>query len=199
MDFYSRMVAFLKVLLPLAALGILSTLFLLSRSIDPTANIPFSEKDVTERIRGQQVTKPFFSGTTAKGDDIIVQARVARPGGPGKPAEAEDVTARMISPDGVRIDVRSDVLSVDFDREAATFAGNVRIRSSAGMEVITDRLEAETDRVAGRTPGEVRATGPMGDLTAGRMAFEELREGGPIHMVFKGGVKLVYDPAEQKE
>ncbi|MFC3119144.1 hypothetical protein ACFOHS_16900 [Jhaorihella thermophila] len=55
---------------------------------------------MTERIRGQQVTKPFFSGTTAKGDDIIVQARVARPGGPGKPAEAEDVTARMISPTG---------------------------------------------------------------------------------------------------
>ena len=171
MDFYSRMVAFLKVLLPLAALAILSTLFLLSRSIDPTANIPFSEQDVTERIRGQQVTKPFFSGTTAKGDDIIVHASVAHPGGPGKPAEAEDVTARMVTADGIRLDLQADMLTVDFVHDAATFIGDVKLRSSSGIQVTTDRLEAETERVAGSTPGEVIATGPMGHLKAGRFTW----------------------------
>ena len=45
MDRYSRMVAIFKVLLPLAALAILSTLFLLSRTIDPTTTIPFADQD----------------------------------------------------------------------------------------------------------------------------------------------------------
>ena len=43
MDRYSRMIAFLKVLLPLMALALLSTLFLLSQNTEPMASIPFAE------------------------------------------------------------------------------------------------------------------------------------------------------------
>lgn len=199
MDLYSRMVALLKVLLPLAALGILSTLFMLSRSVDPTANLPFSEQDVTARIRGQQVTEPFFSGTTAQGDDIIVHASTARPGGPDKPAGAENVTARIIMSDGVRIMLRANSATVPPEQDRATLTGDVHIRSTSGLVVTTQELHTSLDKVEGETPGQVEGDGPLGHITAGRMEFSAKNKGGPLHMVFKNGVKLVYDPAKVKE
>lgn len=198
-DFYSRVVAFLKVLLPLAALGLLSTLFLLSRSIDPTGTVPFSEQDVADRVTSQQVTAPFFSGTTPGGDDIIVKAALARPGGPGNPAEARDITARIIMADGVRMILTSDTGRVAFDTDMATFAGNVRIASTSGFIVTTETLVTGLHEVAGNAPTTIAGTGPIGSFTAGSMEFAAKNKGGPIHMLFKNGVKLVYDPQKPKE
>lgn len=196
MDLYSRMVAIFKVLLPLAALALLSTLFLLSRSIDPTATIPFSQQDVSERVRGQQVTEPFFSGTTADGDDIVVHAALARPGGPESPAEAETITARIIMADGVRIVLGARRASVDMASDIATFSGDVRVSSTDGLVVRTEELVAALGKVEGRTTGVVRGTGPMGRFDAGRMEYAAKNRGEPLHMVFKDGVKLIYQPKQ---
>ena len=84
-DGYSRAVAIFKVLLPLAALGILATLFLISRGSQMDAVIPFAEDELNERTTNQQITKPFFSGTTAQGDELVVTADIARPAVSGCP------------------------------------------------------------------------------------------------------------------
>ena len=54
-DRHSRVVSWLKVLFPLIALALLSTLFLLSRAIDPGQAIPFAEKEVQDRRKHQQI------------------------------------------------------------------------------------------------------------------------------------------------
>jgi lipopolysaccharide export system protein LptC len=190
------MVALLKVLLPLMALGILSTLFLLSRSIDPTATIPFAERDMADRMRDQQVTSPFYSGTTDAGDEITVSASLARPGGADAPAVATDLDALIAMADGVRLTLRADTGSVAVTDNTATFAGNVKITSTAGFVVRTETLNTALDMISGNTPGTITGTGPFGDFTAGQMQFGELSEGGPLHMVFNKGVKLIYDPAK---
>lgn len=194
MDLYSRIVAYLKVLLPLAALALLSTLFLLSRSIDPTGTIPFAKHEMEERVRGQQITAPFFSGTTDDGDEITISARLARPAGDGGLAGAEDLRARMNMATGGQIDLAADTGSVAPDQDLASFAGNVRVTTSTGYTIETERLNASLSAVAGDTPGEISAEGPIGTFTAGRMQIGAKNEGGPIHMLFKNGVKLVYDP-----
>lgn len=188
------MVALFKVLLPLAALGILSTLFMLSRSVDPTAKIPFAEREMADRMRDQQVTAPFFSGTTSKGDEIIVTASLARPGGPATPAEATDLTARITMADGVRITLTSDTGSVAIDKNLATFTGNVEITSTNGFVIQTETLNTALKSISGNTPGTITGTGPFGDFTAGQMQIREESDGGPLHMLFKNGVKLIYDP-----
>lgn len=193
-DLYSRMVALLKVLLPLAALGILSTLFLLSRSADPTLSIPFAEKDMADRMRDQQVTAPFFSGTTPKGDEIIVTASVARPGGMGTPAEATNLMARITMADGVRFTLNSDTGVVAVNKDMATFTGNVKITSSTGYVVLTETLNTALSGISGNTPGHVEGNGPLGKFTAGQMQIDTKIEGGPVHMLFKNRVKLIYDP-----
>lgn len=193
------MVALLKVLLPLAALGILSTLFLLSRSVVPTATIPFSERAVAERVESRQITRPYFSGTTTDGGDIVVQAELLHPGGPDEPSEAEGVSGRIVMADGVRLQLEADRVSVSPGQDRARFAGNVKIVTSTGIRVWTEQLNARIDIVAGETPGPVRATGPMGDLEAGKMEYAAKKRGDPLHMLFKNGVKLIYDPAKKKD
>jgi len=193
-DLRSRIVALLKVLLPLMAIGILSTLFLLSRAVDPTATIPFAEREMADRLRGQQVTAPFFSGTTDRGDEIIVSASLARPGGIGTPAEATDLEASIIMIDGVRMTLTADLGKVALDDNLATFSGNVEITSTSGFVVRTDLLNTALDEVSGDAPGTITGTGPIGDFSAGRMQIREIFDDGPLHMVFNGGVKLIYDP-----
>ncbi|MFT7592832.1 MAG: lipopolysaccharide export system protein LptC [Paracoccaceae bacterium] len=194
MDLYSRMVALLKVLLPLAALAILSTVFLLSRSVDPTATIPFAEQDMADRMRDQQVTAPFFSGTTSGGDEIMVTASIARPGGPNAPAEATDLSAQITMVDGMRITLRSDTGTVAVDKDLATFDGHVIITTTTGYVVLTDRLNSALSGITANTPGQIEGTGPLGEFTAGNMQIDTKTEGGPVHMLFKNGVKLIYDP-----
>ena len=77
MDRYSRVVSYLKVALPLAALALLSTLFLISRTINTDPSIPFADFELENRLRGQQVTAPFFTGTTATGQEITIAATKA--------------------------------------------------------------------------------------------------------------------------
>jgi lipopolysaccharide export system protein LptC len=57
-DGYSRLVAWLKIILPLIALGILATLFLVSRTIDPSQTIPYADVDVQDLARNQRVGAP---------------------------------------------------------------------------------------------------------------------------------------------
>ncbi len=198
MDLRSRSVAFFKVMLPLAALAILSTLFLLSRSVDPTASIPFAEQEMADRMRDQQVTAPFFSGTNAKGDEIMVTASLARPGGAGAPAVATNLAANITMADGVRITLTSNTGSVAVDKDLATFAGNVIITSTAGFVVRTEVLNSTLSGISADSPGNIRGTGPIGDFTAGQMQMSTKTEGGPIHMVFKNRVKLIYDPKKHE-
>lgn len=194
MDGYSRLVAWLKVLLPLAALGLVSSVFLLSRGANPTATIPFSDLEAGERLRSQQVTRPFFSGTTAGGDDIVVSAETVHPGGPGIPAEADRIAARIVMADGVRLNLVANAAVVDFEGDEARFAGDVRLTSTSGYTIATERLNTALNRIAGDAPGRIDGTGPIGDFTAGAMSFAEKNRGGPIHMLFTDGVKLIYRP-----
>ncbi|TDK49998.1 hypothetical protein [Antarcticimicrobium luteum] len=199
MDSHSRFVAYLKVILPLAALALLSTLFLLSSSIDPEGTLPFARKEIEARVRGQQITAPFFSGTTDGGDEINVSARLARPGGQGGLAEAEALDARLKLAKGGEIALRSQTGSIDPQSDRASFAGAVEITTSTGYTVRTEQLDATIGTFHASTPGAVRATGPVGELTAGQMEIAAKNPGGPMHMVFKNGVKLIYDPKKSPE
>ncbi|MFY0308332.1 LPS export ABC transporter periplasmic protein LptC [Leisingera sp. D0M16] len=196
MDSHSRAVAYLKVLLPLAALVLMSTLFLISRGVNTEAVIPFAQKEIEDRMKGQQVTAPFFSGTTAGGDEIMVTAALARPGGDGTPAVASDLSADIRLAGGGRITLASETGAIHPGQDMARFTGNVTITSADGLVVETEELNTALSGLEADSPGPVRATGAIGELTAGNMRIGVKTEGGPVHMLFKNGVKLIYDPQQ---
>ena len=168
MDHYSRMVSYLKVLLPLAALALLSTLFLISRNGDTEAVIPFADREIEERMRGQQVTGPFFSGSTSEGDEIWVTASVAR-ASTDDPVIAKDLEAEIRMVAGGRLTLRSDRGTVHPDQDLARFIGNVEITTDDGMVVQTEALKTQLSAVHAESPGTVVATCDLVQFTAGHM------------------------------
>ncbi len=194
MDRYSRMVQFLKVLLPLAAILMLSTVFLLSRSIETNVSVPFAEKDIDERLAQQVVTQPKYRGTTRKGEDVQIEATQAKQGGEDETPTASEFRGRLGLLSGGTIFLDSNSGLIRPDEGTATFVGDVVITTADGLQVTTDLLNTSLDEIRGDTPGRVNGTGPIGNFSAGRMTFGTEKKDGPVHIVFTDGVKLVYEP-----
>ena len=181
MDRHSRWVQFLKVLLPLAAILMLSTVFLLSRSIETNVSVPFTQKEVDERLAGQVVTRPNYRGTTRKGEDVQIEAAQVTQGGQGDSPTAAEFTGRYGLLNGGVITLDSNDGQISPDKGTATFAGDVLITTTDGIQVRTDLLNTSLEEIRGNTPGQVNGTGPIGQFTAGRMTFgaEKNRRPGP--------------------
>ncbi len=192
MDFRSRLIAFLKVLLPLCALALMSTLFLLSRGSETDGVIPFAETEIDERLRDQVVSRPFYSGNTRNGDEIIVEATAVRQNDQN-PTQADTFFARLRSADGTSVTVTSDMGSFDIENDQVTLTGDVVIRDATGMIIETDTLVSALEKIEASTPGQIKGQGPIGNFTAGAMEVVS-SEKDDIHLVFKNGVNLIYRP-----
>ena len=88
----------------------------------------------------------------------------------------------------------ANLASLDTDAELARFSGDVVLTTSTGIEIRTETLNASLDSIAGGAPGEIIGTSPFGEITAGEMQFDSKNGDGPLHVLFKSGVKLVYLP-----
>ena len=199
-NFYSRMVAWLKILLPLAALGLLSTLFLLSENIDPTTTIPFTTIDLRERAASEQVTAPEFAGATHDGDLITFRAVSARPDlQRSSRLYAEMLNARIDLSSGTVITFSAEGGVVDETIDRAELVGDVIIESSIGYLVKTDRLISGMRKIHAETPGPIVGFGPPGEFSAGRMLITAGEVDDNVQMLFTQGVKLLYDPSDPKE
>ncbi len=194
MDGHSRMVQFLKVLLPLAAILMLSTVFLLSRSIETNVTVPFAQQDIDQRLADQVVTQPNYRGTTRKGEEVQIEATRAMQGTEGSVPTAAEFRGRLGLSDGGVITLDSNSGMIRPDKNTATFVGDVVITSTDGTEITTDLLNTALDEIRGDTPGRVNGTGIIGDFSAGRMTFGTEKKDGPVHIIFTDGVKLIYEP-----
>ncbi|MDW4497998.1 hypothetical protein R5H30_08420 [Sulfitobacter sp. D35] len=200
-DAYSRLVAWLKVMLPLAALALLSTLFLLSRVVDPTASIPFAETEIQERLRDQQITAPFFSGTTADGHELtFIADKLITPAGTVGRNEAETVEVDIDTVSGGRIVMTANHASYDLGDDMTTLTGQVIVSTSAEYDVRSDNIRSRMSRLEVVSPGPVAGLSPMGELNAGAMRITAPEgESAPEQMLFTDGVKVVYLPKPLEE
>lgn len=197
-DGWSRLVGWLKIVLPLIALAILSTLFLVSRNINPDDAIPYAEVDVEDRLREPRMTAPTYAGTTADGAAIVITADSARPG-QGKDTSASAIAVRgsLTTPDGAVTDIVAATAALMPDGSAMTLGGGVRITTSTGYDITTDSLTAGLTQTQIKSGGPVVANGPGGQVTADAMVIEEQGDGsGTYLLVFNGRVKLVYHPTQ---
>lgn len=199
-DRYSRTVAWLKVALPLAALGLLSTLFLLSRVIDPTESIPFADTEVQDRLLNQQISGPYYSGTSADGDQIaFVAEKVTTPSGLTGTNRADDVFVKINRTDGTTVNITSHVATINVGEDIADLTGDVVITTSQGYVVTSQAIFTRLTILDLRSPDTVLATTPAGDLIAGSMHLTTPEPDAPAQLVFTNGVKLVYLPKQVKD
>ena len=193
---HSRVIALARVTLPLAALVLLSTLFLFSDKVDPTQARLYSEVDVDALAAEPRLTKPEYSGMTRDGSALVVRAQVAKPdlaGGNG--TTAERIVAKLEAPSGTVTDLSAESGRLDPGSALMELRDRVAMQTSQGYRMLSEYVEMATDQSRLVSPGPVQGEAPFGTLEAGSM--EMTRDAGGHHdLVFNGGVKLVYQPQE---
>lgn len=193
---YSRFVAWAKVILPMAALALLATLFLIARRIDPDAAIPFAEVDVEQYAREARIGAPEFSGVTSDGTVVSLSAALARPD-PAAPSRmtVEDLVARFDIADGSTVAAEAGRGAVGGAGNRLELGGGVSITTSTGYRIETAELFADLAETGLRSGGPVAASGPPGRIEAGLMTISPADAAPESYLlVFSDGVKLVYEP-----
>jgi lipopolysaccharide export system protein LptC len=189
-DAHTRRVRFLKVSLPLVALGILSSLFLFSRSITMDGALPFAEVDVADRLREPKMTDVTLATASENGSLISMTAAKVVPSQNG-PVTSSDVQGTIKSRSGDVIGLTAAHIQYSNGAETAALTGGVLI-TSAGYDMTTEALDLALQSATLASRGAVRAVGPLGQLDAGLMSANQTTEGAVI--VFKSGVTLLYTP-----
>lgn len=192
-DGYSTFINWVKTLLPIAALALLSTLFMFSGKVDVTQSLPYAELNVDEIIREQRISRPYFTGTTAAGTQVALSAAFATP----DPDNAQNLTisslsARFLETDETELSILADTGNLNSRTKIAQIAGNVTLSTSTGFWAKTDALRIDMDRATAESPGPLVASSPMGRIEAGQMRVQ--RTAGGAQIVFTNGVSLVYKP-----
>jgi lipopolysaccharide export system protein LptC len=199
---HSRVVGWLKVLLPLVALAILSTLFFISDRIDPNAALPASGLDIEDRLLQPRMTAPAYSGVTRDGAALTLRAAEARTGQGETPGSgsATALTGEMLLSDGTRASLMADLAEINSDAGQVFLNGNVVAETSTGFRIGSATMQAAMDRTHLESPGPVTATGPIGQIYAGHMVLTaEVGKKGSYVLVFNEGVKLIYRPGSRRE
>ncbi|RBO53623.1 hypothetical protein DSD19_07295 [Rhodovulum sp. BSW8] len=196
---YSRFIAAAKIVFPLAALGLLSTLFLISRdhgSAGTGDGLPYAKVEIDDLLRQQRLGAPNYAGVTRDGTAISMRADSARsdPDRPGR-GEAQAMQARLTLPDGSSAEIEADTGSIDTSDQVAVLEGDARISTSTGYTIETDRLRSAFADTNVEADGPVTANGPPGRIEAGSMTLSaDPADKGRYLLVFKDGVRLIYEP-----
>ena len=193
-NLYSVFVAWSKILLPLAAIALLSTLFLWARDKTPTS-IPFAE---LEKIaREPRISEPYFAGIANDGSVIALRAEQIRPDPEVPDAFAIDtVRAEVGATDGSTVDITAGRGRIDPRAQLVRMTGLARLTSSSGYVMETAGLLADLESGVITSIGPLEVQAPYGDFTAGGLTISLSEDGTGQQMVFNGGVRLVYRPQD---
>ncbi|MBE0413069.1 hypothetical protein [Yoonia sp.] len=192
-NLHSQIVGWAKIILPLAALGLLSTLFLLARSPSSQFDIPFAE--IAEIARDQRIISPQFSGLTDEGAIVTIAARSAQPDAVRPDTvQIDALTMRMENLDGSTLVVSATRGELDGRDRIARFMGLARLETSTGFEMETNGLIAELDTGVVTSDGLLEIRAPFGELTAGKVTFKMTQDQTGQQMLFTDGVRLIYRP-----
>ena len=182
---YSLVVSWLKIILPLLALALPSTLFLVARTVDPRQTIPYADVDLDELAREARIGSPNFSGMTKDGAAVTVSARQASPD-PNRQDVilGTGIDARLEGSDGVTFSFAANSLELDGPSNRAQLSDGVTLETSNGYSVGTEEMAVSLDwtHVVSKTRSTV--TGPVGEISAD--GFEILKNPKNVKTVLQG-------------
>ena len=196
---YSRTVQILKIVLPLSALAVLSTLFLISERVDIDGAA--ARIGISELLTEQGMSAPNYVTTTADGSILSLKGARAKPiEGEAGTFEISKVELRLVQPAGGAIELVADKANIPANRNLASFFGNVALQTNNGIKVTTTSLDAATDLSLIRISDPLEALTPFGSLSAGMLEIRSYEAGekkGSYIAHFQNGVKLIYSPQKR--
>ena len=194
-NLHSRLVFWLKVLLPLTALCLLATLFLFGRQVRPEDAIPYADSTAAARAREPRLTDAAYVGMTKDGAALSIKSADARPGVAGSThaGSATDLSSLLELPGGSHVTITAGAGVLDQVAGQAILTRTVHLTSTNGYTVDAPGMSVGLNETDVTSLGAVAATGPGVTLTAQGMHIGQEPSGGYV-MDFTGGVTLIYTP-----
>lgn len=191
----SQVVAGLKILLPLLAIGSMSTMFLMSKSAPDQTKLPFAQDGLVEKIRDQQLSQPYFSGTTKSGESISLSASAIRPD-PEQSGRvlASNVLTTLSQKQGQRFTMAGQEGSYRDKTKVLELSQGVQIVSDAGYQFSASDMVLNVETTEMVAQGPIQGTGPQGVIEAGQLEVSRENPQSGFVIIFKDGVKLIYNP-----
>jgi lipopolysaccharide export system protein LptC len=197
----SRVVAAAKLVLPLAALVLMSMVFLLAETVDPSRALQGAGIDVEDRARDPRLSAARFAGVTEDGAALRIEAGQAR-SDPGATLrfQVQDFALWLVRADGGEFTARAQSGLIDRGRGEFAMAGDIHITATPGYDLTATRVSGLLDRTQILVEGPITGQAPTGQLFAGSLTLTAPAEGDhesdSRHLVFRQGVRLIYYPDE---
>lgn len=186
---YSTVVAWTKIILPLIAIGVLSTLFLFAGRPDPQDALIVSDVDVADLATEQRLGRPRFAGLLEGGQALRFTAERAAPLANSTDIfTAEDVALRVTLEPGLEALLDAGGAVMDMAAQTAELSGEVIIRRTDGIRLRTQAMILSLARLSA-TSGAIELIGPGLTLDAAAMSITS-----DAQIDFTGGVRVVYTP-----
>jgi lipopolysaccharide export system protein LptC len=189
---YSQIITFSKLVLPLAALLVLSLMFLFSGRPDPNQALPLAARNADSELGQQGMTNPRFTMVTGSGRQLELIASSTEPIDPdANQILATNVTAEITRLTGARDQITADQAFWNSQTSDTRLTGNIVATTPEGYRLDTDELSinaASGDIIA---PVAVLITSDGISLEAGQMAITGPSDHQVAH--FQGGVRLLYE------
>lgn len=187
---YSSFIRLAKIILPVTALSLLAVLFFLAQAPSGQGELPFAQIEIDST--DEQLVSPVISGMSPGGDRIHLRAariRIVDQGG-----QAETMALRVDGAAGGWITVEAGVARMNHAGTRLEVGDLARIDSSHGYRVETAGLEVDLTTGAMQTDGALEIRAPYGQMTAQGLRVEPSADRRAHHLVFTGGVRLIYSP-----
>ncbi len=198
-DNYSTRIRIIKIGFPVLAAILLVGVFVFTNSNPIRDGVIIPDRKLAELAVGQKITNPHYSGVTKSGDAFSISAESALPNAP-KPTQIDLVKPRTTIgfSDGFEMQASSDIGQLNLDKQEASLTGSVLLETSDNYRATAKIVTMNFYTGNASSPGQVKANGPMGKITAGNMILtQNLHKntfGGKTILSFGNGVKLVYYP-----
>lgn len=196
---YSKTVYVLKIVLPLIALGLLASLFLLSRSqTDTTVALPFSESDLDARIREQRISSPIYNGTNPAGDDISLSAgKIIQQTSPDALGQMTDLAVTVETATGTKFGITAELGEYDSKTKTVALRGSVDLTTSLGYQLTSPSVLFDPRKTSLIAQGPIVGQGPNMSLIAGKLEISRPNGTESLQIQFTQGIKVVLNAKQE--
>lgn len=197
---YSRFVRILKIALPLVAVALLSTIFLVQEEEGLDGGLVFSKADLETLGDGLTVNNPRLAGTMPDGTAYVLSAEKAVPDRTRiEQVEFESLSSVMRFQSDEVVEVHAARATAFVKDRMLSMRDGINIRMSSGYVATSDAAKVFLDRGEIVTDAPVSATGPGTKIDAGRMTVRAAidangtRTDNPV-VIFEQGVTMTITP-----
>ena len=138
----TRIVSWLRVILPISALVILSTLFLFSSRPDRGDGLPYADMTAEELAQRAEIGEPSYAGVASDGTQIEVAAASASPSRGAGRGTISQVALTLRTVEGLV----SDLVAAEGEMrgDQLRLIGDVGLTTSTGWQIHSQEFIADT-------------------------------------------------------